>query len=174
MAWSRLRWGYTVSEELCARLAAGATLAVGGSVIKCPSPRNDLKDYNMYDHSCYCARSDEYQHLMTDSPTARPPPAVRTSSTRTGGGCCRSRLRWTRRGSSGRRWGGRGRQSISRGRRRRRPKQQQRRQRLRRRPVPTNIDRQGVRKQQRCMGPHVAALPMVRVCMRAWRRAGAA
>jgi hypothetical protein len=44
------------------------SLAAGESVIKCPSPLNVLKD--TYDHSCYGARSDEYQHLMIDSPTA--------------------------------------------------------------------------------------------------------
>ena len=43
-------------------------LAEGEPVIKCPSPLKALK--YAYDHSCYCACSDEYQHLMTDSPRA--------------------------------------------------------------------------------------------------------
>jgi hypothetical protein len=47
-------------------------LATGGAVIKCPSPLNVLKD--IYDHSCYWARSDEYQHLMTDLPWATKTP----------------------------------------------------------------------------------------------------
>jgi hypothetical protein len=42
---------------------------VGESVIKYSSPLNVLKD--TYDHICYWARSDEYQHSITDSPTAR-------------------------------------------------------------------------------------------------------
>ena len=54
-------------EELSAELVAA--LATGGTVIKFPSPLNVLKD--TYDHICYWARSDEYQHLMTDSPAAR-------------------------------------------------------------------------------------------------------
>ena len=49
-----------------------AALAGGESVIQCPSSLNVLKA--TYDHSCYLARSDEYQHLMTDSPAARPCP----------------------------------------------------------------------------------------------------
>ena len=44
-------------------------LAEGESIIKGPSPLNAVKD--TYDHGCYCACSDEHQHLMTDSPTAR-------------------------------------------------------------------------------------------------------
>ena len=43
-------------------------LAAGESGIKCPSPLNVLKD--THNHSCHSARSDENQHLMTDSPTA--------------------------------------------------------------------------------------------------------
>jgi hypothetical protein len=43
--------------------------AAGGSVVVCPPPLNVLKDTN--DRSCYWARSDEYQRLMTDSPAAR-------------------------------------------------------------------------------------------------------
>jgi hypothetical protein len=49
--------------------------APGEYAIKCPSPLNVLKD--TYDHSWYCARSDEYQHLMTDSPGARRPGGAR-------------------------------------------------------------------------------------------------
>ena len=47
-----------------------ARLAVGGEVIEYKSPLSVRKD--TYDHSCYRARSDEYCHFMTDSPTARP------------------------------------------------------------------------------------------------------
>jgi hypothetical protein len=47
----------------------GVLLAVGESVVKCPSPLNMPKD--THDHSCYRARSDEYQHCMIDSPVAR-------------------------------------------------------------------------------------------------------
>jgi hypothetical protein len=54
-------------EAIRAKLAM---LAAGESSIKCPSPPNVLKD--THDCSCYRARSDEHQHLMTeDSPTAR-------------------------------------------------------------------------------------------------------
>jgi hypothetical protein len=41
-------------------------LAVGGTGIECPSTLNVLKD--TYDHSCYWALSDEWQHLMAGSP----------------------------------------------------------------------------------------------------------
>ena len=53
---------------------SGCALAGGESVIKCPSPLNVLK--YIYDHSCYSARSDEYQHLMTDLPVASPGTAI--------------------------------------------------------------------------------------------------
>jgi hypothetical protein len=43
-------------------------LAVGDSVMKGQSPLNVRKD--TYDRSCYSARLDEYQHVMTDSPAA--------------------------------------------------------------------------------------------------------
>ena len=55
-----------VDEE--GRRVALPALAEGESAIKGPSPLNVLKD--AYEHSCYRARSDEYQHLMTDSPMA--------------------------------------------------------------------------------------------------------
>jgi hypothetical protein len=44
-------------------------VAAGEPVIKCPSPPNFIED--TYDPICYRARSDEYHHLMTDSPRAR-------------------------------------------------------------------------------------------------------
>ena len=44
-------------------------LAWGESVLKRPYPLNVFGD--AYDHSCYCARSDEYRYLMTGSPRAR-------------------------------------------------------------------------------------------------------
>jgi hypothetical protein len=47
----------------------------GGSVIKCPSSLNVLKD--AYNHSCYRARSYEYNHVVTDSPRANPAPVRR-------------------------------------------------------------------------------------------------
>ena len=40
----------------------------GAHLVSCPSSLNVLKD--TYDYSCYLAHSDEYRHLMTDSPTA--------------------------------------------------------------------------------------------------------
>jgi hypothetical protein len=43
-----------------------AGLAEGESVIKYKSSLNVLKD--TYDHSCCLARSDEYNHLLADSP----------------------------------------------------------------------------------------------------------
>ena len=59
----------------------GTTIAPGESVIKYTSPLNVLKD--TYDYSCCLARSDEYNHLMTDSPWARhgprPAPGLRDS-----------------------------------------------------------------------------------------------
>ena len=39
------------------------------AVVKRPSPLSVRKD--TYDHSFYWARSDEYKHVMTDSPRAR-------------------------------------------------------------------------------------------------------
>ena len=62
-----------------------ARVATGESVIKCPFPLNVLKDtLETYDHRCYLARSDEYQHFMTDSPSARPgaTPRSRPATTR--------------------------------------------------------------------------------------------
>jgi hypothetical protein len=53
----------------CAWTRRPARLGVGGKVIKCKSPLNVRKD--TYDDSCYRARSDEYQRLMTVSPAAR-------------------------------------------------------------------------------------------------------
>ena len=48
---------------------ATVPLALGVKVMKCPSLSNVLKD--TYDHSCYRARADEYQHLMTLTFTPR-------------------------------------------------------------------------------------------------------
>ena len=47
-----------------------AHLAPGDTVIKGPSPLNVPK--YTYNRSYYLARSDEHQHLTTDSPLARP------------------------------------------------------------------------------------------------------
>ena len=66
-------------------------IAQGESVIKCPPPLNVLKD--AYDHSCCLALSDEYCHLMTDSPGARRRRGARRSSARR-----RARPRWRRAG----------------------------------------------------------------------------
>ena len=63
-----------------ARCTATARLATGESVIKCPSPLNVLKA--THDHSCYWARSDEYQRLMIDSLRATARPAAGRSATR--------------------------------------------------------------------------------------------
>ena len=50
-------------------------IAAGGKVIKCRYPLDVIK--YTYDHSCYLARWDEYQHFMTLPPTAnRRGPAV--------------------------------------------------------------------------------------------------
>ena len=46
-----------------------AAVATGDAVIKGPSPLNVPK--YTYNRSYYLARSDEHQHLTTDSPTAR-------------------------------------------------------------------------------------------------------
>ena len=43
--------------------------ATGESVVTRPSPLNAPKA--TYDHDCYSARPDGYQHLMPDAPTAR-------------------------------------------------------------------------------------------------------
>ena len=52
------------------RLAPGAQVCSRGRVCHyVPISLNVLKE--IYDHSCYRARSDEYQHLMTDLPTRR-------------------------------------------------------------------------------------------------------
>jgi hypothetical protein len=48
---------------------------LGESVIKCPSPLNALKA--THGRSWYWARSDYYQHLMTDPPRAIPGDALR-------------------------------------------------------------------------------------------------
>ena len=69
-----VRWGESTllprsTSVVRLRLRMQAAIARGESAIKCPSPLNALKV--THDHSCYRAREDEYQHLMTDSPGAR-------------------------------------------------------------------------------------------------------
>ena len=49
-------------------VAGALRAAIGGGAIKRPSPLSALKD--AYDHSCYCARSEEYRHGMTPRPMA--------------------------------------------------------------------------------------------------------
>jgi hypothetical protein len=51
-------------------VADAPRLAEGGPVIKYKSSLNVLED--IHGHSCYRARSDEYWHLMADSPGASP------------------------------------------------------------------------------------------------------
>ena len=58
------RWG-------CDTRPPAAAVAQGESIIKFSSSLNVVKD--TYDHSCDGAHSDEYQHVMTDSPVARQP-----------------------------------------------------------------------------------------------------
>jgi hypothetical protein len=65
--WGLLHVRRHVQAYVAARPAIGkVTSSPGESVITCPSPLNVLK--YTYDHSCYGARSDEYQHLMPASP----------------------------------------------------------------------------------------------------------
>ena len=54
--------GALPAAGLLPRIVCAAGLKTGGTAIKYPSPLNVLKDTH--------DRSDEYQHLLTDSPTA--------------------------------------------------------------------------------------------------------
>jgi hypothetical protein len=77
---------------------------VSRRVIKCWYSLNVLKD--TYDHSCYLARSYEYQHLMADSPAAR---AAGRGAAPSAAAHCRAQSRHPRRppqhrGGRGWRW----------------------------------------------------------------------
>jgi hypothetical protein len=52
--------------ESAIKCASTSTFAPGGHVITYKSPLHVRKD--TYDHSCYCTRSDEHRHSMTDPP----------------------------------------------------------------------------------------------------------